>query len=239
MYVNMRCDGRSGLWAHIMLPQPYRRQKITLLRLGSISTTGLYETQLHIMQLTQYSYRFECPLVGATIERGIHHPTFGSWIYTPLATYEAARAWASQTVHYIPDPVQDPSSFLQSTVEAHNLPYILTDGSEQYLRVYLTRPSMELNMYCLSLHVAHPVADAKPALNALSLLLEWMATPESVTDPAWGTEHRNLPPGPVTATGGPREDWSTNGTALMQRFREVVADPPVGDPPTSPGLGSH
>ena len=184
---------------------------------------------MFVAQLTHSPHRFKCPLVGATIERGIHHPTFGSWVYTPLANLQAARAWATQVVHYLPDPVQDPFSFLQSTVETHKLPYVLADGSEQYLRVYLTRPAMELNVYCLSLHAVHSVVDAKPALNALSLLLEWMAIPEreSIADLAWGTEHRNLPPGPVTVTGGPREDWCTNGTALVQKLREVVADPTV------------
>ena len=132
-------------------------------------------------------------------------------------------------MHYLPDPVE-PSSFLQSTVEANNIPYVLADGSNQYLRFYLTRPTSALNAYCLLLHTAHCTVDAKPALNALSLLLGWMTWPEpglELGDLAWGTEHKNLPPGPVTATGGPREDWGTNGMALVQKFQAIYADQTV------------
>ena len=92
--------------------------------------------------------------------------------------------------------------------------------------MYLTRTNPAHNAYCLSLHLVHSIADAKPALNALGLLLEYMAT-EKLEDLAWGTEVKNLPPGPVTVTGGPREDWGTNGMALIQKFQTVFADQTV------------
>ena len=179
-------------------------------------------------RLMQYVHRFECPLVGATIERGLHHPEFGSWIYAPLANVEAARDWANKAFYYLPEPV-DPESFLQSTVETHKIPYVLADGWKQFWRVYLTRPNSTLNTYFLALHSSHSIVDAKPGLNALSLLLEYITTPglTRVSDLAWGTEHKNLPPGPITITGGPREDWGTNGTALVERFLAASADQTV------------
>ena len=154
--------------------------------------------------LIQFWYRFECPLVAATIQRGLHHPEFGSWVYAPLANVDAARDWVDKTVYYVTDP-SDPESFLQSTVEKHNIPYVLADGSEQFVRVYLSRPDCTLNTYLLSLHTSHSVLDAKPGLNALSLLLEYITTPglPGIDELAWGTEHKNLPPGPITVTGGP------------------------------------
>ena len=182
----------------------------------------------YVLELTQNLHRFECPLIAATIERGIHHPEFGSWVYAPLTTANAAHAWADQVVHYLPDPVE-PSSFLQSTVETHKIPYVLADGFEQFWRVYLKRPNSTLNTYFLALHSSHSIVDAKPGLNALSLLLEYITTPglTRVSDLAWGTEHKNLPPGPITITGGPREDWGTNGTALVERFLAASADQTV------------
>ena len=179
-------------------------------------------------KLTQYRHRFECPLVAATIERDIHHPEFGSWVYSPLANAEAARNWVNKTVYCLPNPI-DSGSFVQSAIEKHEIPYVLADGSEQYLRVYLTRPDKTLNTYFLSLHSSHSVMDARPGMNALSLLLEWVTTPDmgSVEELAWGTEHKNLPPGPITVTGGPREDWSTKGTELVERFLASSANQSV------------
>ncbi|KAM5545231.1 hypothetical protein V8D89_001342 [Ganoderma adspersum] len=201
--------------------------------IGIQFTTTIHERDIEarvkeaVIRLRYVQGTFECPLVAATIERGTHHPEFGSWVYAPLASAAAAGAWADQVVHYLPAPA-DPASFLHATVETTTLPYVLADGSEQFLRVYLTRPSPAHNAYCLSLHSLHSIADAKPALNALGLLLEWMATAprdsEKVEDLAWGTEAKNLPPGPVTVTGGPRADWGTNGMALIQKFQTVFAD---------------
>ncbi|KAI1783945.1 hypothetical protein LXA43DRAFT_1067184 [Ganoderma leucocontextum] len=193
--------------------------------IGVQFTTTIHERDIEArVQEAVVRLRFECQLVAATIERGLHHPEFGSWLYAPLANVEAARNWADKTVYYLPDPV-DPSSFLQSTVERHKIPYVLADGSEQFLRVYLTRPDSTLNTYFLAQHASHSILDAKPGLNALSLLLQWMTTPdlESVGDLAWGTEHKNLPPGPITVTGGPRKGWSTNGTTLVEKFNAAFA----------------
>ncbi|PIL29518.1 hypothetical protein GSI_08326 [Ganoderma sinense ZZ0214-1] len=199
--------------------------------IGVQFTTTIHERDIEArVKAALVRLRFECPLVAATIERGTHHPEFRSWVYAPLPSAAAARAWADQTVHYLRTPA-DPFSFLHSTVETTTLPHVLADGSEQFLRVYLTRPSAALNVYCLAFHTVHSIADAKPALNALSLLLEWMAAPEVRVgdgpgeDLAWGTEQKNLPPGPVTVTGGPREDWGTNGMALIQKFQTVFVEP--------------
>ena len=174
--------------------------------------------------------RHECPLVGATIKKGVHDPELGSWVYKPLKNVEEACEWADETVHYRPSSV-DPPSFLQSIV-SNKLPYILADGSEQYLRVFAMRPDNTLNTFCIILHASHSIIDAKPGLNAISLLLEWMSTPKlgSLADLPWGTEHRNLPPGPITATGGPRDDWNINGTALLQKLRTFFGDQTVRCP---------
>ena len=183
--------------------------------------------ELGPVALMRLAVRFECPLVGATFERGIHDPELRSWVYAPLKSIEQARDWADKTVYNIPDPI-DPASFLQRLVEKR-IPYILADGTEQYLRVFLTRPDGTLNTFCLFLHTSHAIMDAKPSLNVLSLLLEYMSTTglSSVADLPWGTEHKNLPPDVVTATGGPREDWAVHGSAMIEKFQAFYANPTV------------
>ncbi|PIL29515.1 hypothetical protein GSI_08323 [Ganoderma sinense ZZ0214-1] len=199
------------------------------LAIGVEFTTAMHERDVEArLKEAVVRLRFECPLVAATIEHGLHHhhPEFGSWVYAPLPNVDAARDWANDTVCYLPSPPIDPESFVKSTIETNSIPYVLADGSEQYLRVYLTRPNGTLNTYFLCLHAAHSIIDGRPGLNALSLLLEWMTASDlpGVDELAWGTEHRNLPPGPINATGGPREDWGTKGAELVERFLANAAD---------------
>ncbi|EJF63217.1 hypothetical protein DICSQDRAFT_55910 [Dichomitus squalens LYAD-421 SS1] len=169
--------------------------------------------------------RFECPLVGATFEAGVHDPDLRSWIYAPVENVEQVRSWADKMVYYLPDSI-DPASFLQVLVEK-KIPYTLADGTEQYLRVFVTRPDGTLNTFCLFLHTSHAIMDAKPSLNVLSLLLEYMSTPGliDVADLPWGTEHKNLLPGVVTATGGPHKDWEVHGPAMLEKFQAFFAKP--------------
>ena len=170
---------------------------------------------------------FECPLIAATVEEGVHSPEQKSWVYTPLSGVEEARSWVNETVYYSRDSVE-PAAFLQSVTD-NVIPYILADGSEQYLRIFVTSPDSTLNTFCIFLHASHAVTDAKPGLLAISLLLEWMSTPctVNVADLPWGTEHRNLPPGPITVTGGPRDDWNKHGSVLMQKVGAFFANQTV------------
>ncbi|KAM5531304.1 hypothetical protein V8D89_015019 [Ganoderma adspersum] len=212
----MNAYTRPLLGSELLIDQTMRLQDgATQFAVGVQFTTSIPEREIEVrLKDATIKLRYECPLVSATIERGIHDPDLGSWVYAP----------SKSTVHYHPDPV-DPASFIQSIV-ANKLPYILADGSEQYLRVFVMRPNNTLNTFCIFLHASHSLIDAKPGLNAISLLLEWMSTPNlsSVEDLPWGTEHQNLPPGPITATGGPREDWNTNGAALLQKIGAFFGD---------------
>lgn len=70
--------------------------------------------------------------------------------------------------------------------------------------------------------------DGRPTLLAFSLLLSFMS--ESTVPLAgldWGTEWKNLPAGPVTATGGPRPNWETEAVPLLEKIREIYANPVV------------
>ena len=145
----------------------------------------------------------------------------------PLANVEQARNWADKVVYSVPDPI-DGASFLQTLV-GRKLPYNLVDGTEQYFCVFFIRPDGTLNTFCIFLHTSHAMMDARPALNVLSLLLEYMSTPNAVAlaDLPWGTEHKNLPPGPVTATSGPRKDWKMHAPVLLEKLQSLFTNPTV------------
>ena len=148
-------------------------------------------------------------------------------MYTPLKDIREAEVWAGQTLVSVREPVA-PHAFIASNI-GKNVSYTLLDGTLQPIRVYLIRPDITHNSYGIFFHGVHAILDAKGSLNAISLLLEWMSTPTlgDVADLPWGKEYENLPPGPINATGGPREDWGTNGTALLMKLGAHYANETV------------
>ncbi|EJF61519.1 hypothetical protein DICSQDRAFT_60260, partial [Dichomitus squalens LYAD-421 SS1] len=167
---------------------------------------------------------FVCPIMAATPRFGIHHPKLRSWIYTPLANHDEAYSWAEETVVML-DEVIDPSSFIQR-INITRLPYILSDGTAQHLRVYVFRPSSLVNVFAIFFHGPHAMLDAKPNMQAFSTLLEFMSSPQDIAlaDLPWGTEHKNLPTGPVTVTGGRSKEWETVGNALFAKAAGMHAN---------------
>ncbi|KAI1789706.1 hypothetical protein LXA43DRAFT_974127 [Ganoderma leucocontextum] len=186
--------------------------------MGVAFTTSLAPPELEVrLKEAVIRLRYTCPIVGATLRSGIHDPQLRSWVYTPLKDVHEARAWADQTVVSVLEPTE-PHTFLASKIET-NLSYKLVDGVSQFIRIYLIRTDITHNTFGIFFHGVHAIMDARASLKASSLLLEWMSDPKigSVADLQWGKEFANLPPGPITATGGPREDWQTHGTALLMK----------------------
>ena len=110
---------------------------------------------------------FVCPILAANPEFGIHHAKLRSWTYTPLTNHDEAQKWAEETVVML-DEVVDPSSFIQR-MNVTRLPYTLSDGSAQQLRVYLFRPSSLVNVFALFFHGPHYMLDAKPNMQAFAV----------------------------------------------------------------------
>jgi hypothetical protein len=50
-------------------------------------------------------------------------------------------------------------------------------------------------------------------------------TTEPVANLPWGTEWRNVPLGPVSATDGPREDWDIAGVELLKQLLRLPSSP--------------
>ena len=78
------------------------------------------------------------------------------------------------------------------------------------------------------MHGGHILIDARPAIRCLDALFDWIANPPALEEIAWGTEWERLPAGPLTATGGPRDDFDTKGMELVQLADAVLKDPTVG-----------
>ncbi|KAI8980046.1 hypothetical protein BD414DRAFT_108247 [Trametes punicea] len=167
--------------------------------------------------------RFISPLVAATIEaQADQHPFFRAWVYLPVQSQEALNEWAEETITVVNDPT-DPSSFIRS-INGRKLPYVLSGGRLQYFRLYIVRLDSGSNDFGIYLHGTHSLMDARQTIRAISHLLEWVSDPNPVplSDLAWGTEHRNLPPGPVTATGGLRKDWEASYASLIQTINRIL-----------------
>jgi hypothetical protein len=113
-------------------------------------------------------------------------------------------------------------AFVKDT-SLRRLPYQPQNASPIWFRCYLLLGND--NKYGLYFHGPHAIMDGGPTLNAFALMLQWMTN--DATEPAenlpWGTEWHNLPLGPVSATGGPREDWDNAGIELLKQLPDFEA----------------
>lgn len=167
-------------------------------------------------------------MVAVTLQSGIHDAQIRSWVYVPVTDAQDAQSWAEDTVVVVQEAI-DPTSFILA-MNAKTLPYHLRTGRTQYFRVYIIRPAGEPNIYGLFFHGTHALMDAKPTLAVFSLLLKLMtiSSTTDIIDIQWGREIKNLPVGPVTALGGPRDDWDTVGADLFALTMRHRKNPLVG-----------
>lgn len=155
-------------------------------------------------------------------------PRVVSWVYTPIKDGEAAETWAMHSLEVVHEFV-DPNDFVQSLTQHRSLPFIHPDGSQQYFRCYiLVLPNGEFGLFTFG---THAILDAHPNLNLLNLLLQSVNEPEKMgfKDLPWGEEWKNLPPGTITATGGPRDGWASGGAELIGSFHDILSNPVVSD----------
>lgn len=113
-------------------------------------------------------------------------------------------------------------------MNGRRLPYIHFDGFEQPVHFYLLSDAAT-GFHAIYMHGPHTIMDARPALVCLNTILQWIAFPpdERLADLTWGTEWERLPPGPLAATGGARDDWDESGVQLMQEVGNIMMDPNV------------
>ncbi|KAH9934333.1 uncharacterized protein B0H18DRAFT_1092755 [Fomitopsis serialis] len=168
--------------------------------------------------------RFASPLVAANLETGIHDHIFRSWVYAPAKSAVEVLEWSRKVVVVVgPTTSED---FIKTTVK-NQVPYTHFDGSIILLHYYLFPNAGEPGIFSLFVHGPHTILDGIPTIAAFSSIFEWMANPERepVDSLQWGREWQNLPPGPVTATGGPRPEWKTKGMALVNQIFSMHTNP--------------
>lgn len=154
----------------------------------------------------------------------MHNADLRSWLYKPISTIQDIQAWAQRSVITLPETMEPDDMLI--TCNQRRVPYVLEDGSKQFVRCFLVQTPGTQNTFSIFLHGPHAIMDGRPTLLAFSLLLSFMS--ESTVPLAgldWGTEWKNLPAGPVTATGGPRPNWETEAVPLLEKIREIYANP--------------
>lgn len=148
-----------------------------------------------------------------------------SWVYTAPQDVEDVHHWIRETFSIRHAPFSAEEFVLE--MNRTRTPYLHADGHAQIVHFYLLFG--DDGVHALFMHGQHAVMDARPTLRGLDLLLGWIADPpkEQLEDLDWGEEWVRLPAGPVTSTGGPREDWETKGVELLQESARVRMDPIV------------
>ncbi|CCM07255.1 uncharacterized protein FIBRA_09601 [Fibroporia radiculosa] len=164
--------------------------------------------------------RFISPLLASTAEKGVHDPQLWSWVYTPASDAAEVEQWATDTLEVVEGP--DPDQFVNSKL-ANRLPYTRSNGLVQYWKLFLLKT--EGDQLGLFIHGIHAVFDAHPNFNLFQILFEEVACPDpthQVNSLPWGEEWKSLAPGIISATGGPRPGWDTEGMELVRFFKEQL-----------------
>ncbi|EIW77744.1 hypothetical protein CONPUDRAFT_128699 [Coniophora puteana RWD-64-598 SS2] len=165
-----------------------------------------------------------------------------NWRYYPFSepgveTPDAAiDAWADGNIEIRTGPSFSTHDFIRE-MDNRPLPYTFThaDGTpgESLVRFYLAVPDDRDGEYSIVMHGAHVIMDGPPTLRLINFVLQYVVDPvkhdEEYVVGSWGNEWRNLPVGPMTATGGARDDWDTEGVKLKEKIAGLYAgsEPPL------------
>ncbi|KAJ8588835.1 hypothetical protein M405DRAFT_792501 [Rhizopogon salebrosus TDB-379] len=162
--------------------------------------------------------RFACPIIAASIVGDVSGHSPRSWTYPSVQNRSEFSSWLNSAFCIVQrGEGLDVNAFVQD-ISRCRLPYELQNANPLWFRCYLLLG--DSNRYGLYFHGPHAIMDGVPTLNAFALMFQWMTN--DITEPVenlpWGTEWRNLPLGPVSATGGPREDWDIAGAELLKQL---------------------
>ncbi|KAK0203484.1 hypothetical protein DFS33DRAFT_1331837 [Desarmillaria ectypa] len=132
--------------------------------------------------------------------------------------------WVERSVEILDEPM-DTDDF----VAMINQRKLETPGKEDIMKCIMFRLRDQPSSYGLFMHGSHTIMDARPTFNAFKILFEAMVSDSSsdIMLAAWGTEWANLPPGPVTSTGGPRLNADAAGFELLGKIKEAHEYRPV------------
>jgi hypothetical protein len=160
--------------------------------------------------------RFYCPNIAATLEN-ITDPDFRSWLYLPASSVTEVQEWINTSTRLIKEAT-NVEDFIKGRSKERAEGY--GDGLVMHIFAFpvLDKPGT----LAAFMHGTHAIMDAPTTVRAFKMLCEWMVMSTISLDALeWGEEWKNLPEGPVTRTGGPREDFEGQGMALLDRVAEI------------------
>ncbi|KAG0695030.1 hypothetical protein DFH29DRAFT_814617 [Suillus ampliporus] len=104
------------------------------------------------------------------------------------------------------------------------LPYTNRDGvlNKQHFGCHLLLRAS--GVHSIFFHTAHCLADGFATYNAFYRIFDFISNDAhpSINSLGWGQEWRNLPVGPITATGGLKEGWESGVEALHAAARQAM-----------------
>lgn len=174
-------------------------------------------------KLTLYS--FTAPVLACNIVSDPDDAFIRSWLYTAPRDAEGVHHWLRESFSVRRGPFTTDGFILE--MNRNRTPYVHADGHSQIAHFYLLLGPD--GVHGLFMHGPHTIMDARPTLRGLDLMLGWIVDPpkDRLEDLNWGEEWTRLPAGPVTATGGPRDDWETKGVELLKESTRVRMNPVV------------
>ena len=174
------------------------------------------------------------PIIACTIVSKTEDIYRRFWQYTALEGGDGLprqlSSWIDDSLTVRRAPI-DTEAFI-TEMNLRRTPYVHADGHEQQIHFYLLIDDASVGTgavrAALFLHGSHILLDARPALRCMNLLFDWIVnTPPELAQAAWGTEWERLPAGPLTATGGARDDFDTEGLKLLQHAGQIMMDSTV------------
>ncbi|KIO28676.1 hypothetical protein M407DRAFT_22108 [Tulasnella calospora MUT 4182] len=171
--------------------------------------------------------RYNSPLVASSVEAGRHDHQLRSWVYRPCQSLDEARSWAEHTLQQVPMVEDDLNRLAQTLVEQKLEERVKPNTKGQPFICFLVTGPGESNSQedipkATIFHANHALLDGPGALTTFKLFFKDVARLEDdafLEQLKWGEEVKNLPVGPVAASGGPKEDWDPKG---MQMLGQVV-----------------
>lgn len=179
--------------------------------------------------------RYNSPLVASTVEAGRHDHQLRSWVYRPCQSLNEARSWAEHTLQKVPLGEGDSHKLAQTLVEQKLEERVKPDVKGQPFICFLVTGPGESNdkedvPKAVIFHGSHALLDGAGALTTFKLFFRDIARLEDdalLEQLKWTEEVKNLPVGPVAASGGPKEDWDPKGMELLGQVVKALSQDQV------------
>ena len=190
-------------------------------------------------------------MTAITIIPDKHEQNVKHWKYTPFVDNDLNAGldkWVDSVLTIRQGSSDSKSTTIDSEAFCAEITHVRVqaDNDKPIMHFYLLLAAAtgngEVCEHALYIHGPHTVLDGRPTARFLGFLVSMIASPNRIPPVSgidlnctsdslqWGSEWTRLPAGPMTASGGPREDWDTKGLELLQKIVKQSEDPTVSKP---------